>query len=299
MTASVWLRVALLSLLWGCSYLLMKLSVAALPPLTVVLLRTLIAAAVLAALLPLLRQRLPLRREVLLACLGMGILNNLVPFTMIIWSQKTIGIGLGSVLNASTPFLTAIAAHLLTQDERLTATRLAGTAIGVAGVAVLMAPTLGIPGSDGVLLAAGAAMLAALSQALAAIFGRRLRGLRVRPVAAATGQITAAALLSLPLALLIDRPWTLPPPSPAIWLVILALGVFCTALAFILYFSILASAGANAAPLAMMLVPVNTTLIGGLLLGERLLPVQWLGTAMVLLGLVVISGRLRLPQLPR
>ncbi|UFN48508.1 DMT family transporter [Roseomonas sp. OT10] len=299
MTRAVWVRIVLLSLLWGGSFLCMKLAVRELPPLTIVFLRTALGACTLLLLLATLRPVVPWSGAVWRNCLAMGALNNLIPFSCIIWAQQWIGMGLGAVVNAATPLLTVLLAHALTAEEHLTRTRIAGTGLGLVGVAVLVSPVVTAPAAGGTRLAIGAACLAALSQALAAIKGRSFRRLGIPPLAAAAGQIAAAALLVLPLALLLERPWTLPMPSGGTLLVVAVLGLACTGLAFVLFFSILERAGAGASSIAMMLVPVNAMLLGALVFRERLLPVQWLGAAMVGLGLLVLAGRARWPLSPK
>ena len=147
-------------------------------------------------------------------------------------------------------------------------------------------------GLGGGALAEFACLAAALSYALAAIFGRRFRRMGVAPLATAAGQVTASTVLLLPVMLLIDRPWTLAAPHAATWAAVLGLGLLSTALAYVLYFRILATAGATNVLLVTLLVPVSAILLGALVLGERLLPRHVLGMALIGLGLMFIDGRL-------
>ena len=199
----------------------------------------------------------------------MGLLNNAIPFCLIVWGQTHIASGLAAILNATTPMFTVVVAHVLTDDERMTRNRLAGLLIGLAGVVVIIGPgALQSLGSD--VLAQVAVLAAAVSYAFAGVFGRRFRRLGVAPMAASTGQVIASTAILLPLALLVDRPWTLPMPSAETWAAIFGTAALSTALGYILYFRILETAGATNLLLVTFLIPVSAILLGALVLGERL-----------------------------
>jgi drug/metabolite transporter (DMT)-like permease len=174
----------------------------------------------------------------------MGILNNALPFTLIVWGQTRIDSGLAAILNATTPLFTVGLAHVMTDDERLTPGRVAGVALGFAGVVVLVGPeTLGgLVDAESVfaVLARAAVLAAAASYALASLYGRRLRALR--PRVAATGMLCGSTIVMAPLALALEQPWTLSPPAQA-WGALLAIGLLSTAAAYLIYFRVLASAG--------------------------------------------------------
>ncbi|MXP65789.1 DMT family transporter [Roseomonas sp. M0104] len=296
MTPRLWGLLLLLALAWGCSFFFMAVAVKALPPLTIVLGRVALASALLWGLLALNGQRLPLRAPVLLACLGMAVLNNLVPFSLIVWAQQSISSSLASVVNAATPVFTACVAHVATRDEKLSGPRLLGVLTGLAGVAVLAGPAALRQGAEwpGILAGLGAC----LSYALAAVWGRRFRALGVPPLAAAAGQTTASTLLALPLVALLDQPWSLPSPAPEAVLALLALGLISTGFAYTLFFRILDQAGATNSALVTQLVPVMAILLGVLVLGESLLPRQLAGMALIALGFALLDGRLLRPLAP-
>lgn len=285
----------------GGSFFFVGVAVHEVPPLTLVALRVVIAATALHLALRLSGIAWPRGRAVLWAFLVMGLLNNAVPFGLIFWGQQHLASGLASILNAATPLFTVLAAHVLTTDERATRARLAGVAIGFAGVIAMLGPDL----LGGVTTAGWAALAilgGTLSYALAGIWGRRFRALRVAPLAAAAGQTTASSLLMLPLALAFDAPWTQPAPSLAAMGAILGLGLLSTALAYWLYFRILAAAGAVNLLLVTLLIPASAILLGVLVLGETLLPRHILGMAIIALGLLVLDGRAfgrRMARAPR
>lgn len=284
-----WALLVLLATLWGGSFFLAKVAVAEISPLTLVLGRVGIAAVALLAVVRLAGWRMPRERGVWLAFLGMGALNNLLPFALIFWAQTSIASGLASILNATTPLFGVLLAHVLTRDERLTPARLAGALTGLGGVALMI-------GSEAIteggfhLLPQLACLLAAVSYAMAGIYGRRFGGMA--PLVVAAGQVSASTLMALPVVLLVDRPWTLAVPSAAAWAAVVALALVCTALGYVLFFRILKAAGATNILLVTLLVPVSAILLGSLILGESLAARHVLGMALIAVGLACIDGRL-------
>jgi drug/metabolite transporter (DMT)-like permease len=291
MTAREWGLLALLSLLWGGSFFLISVAIKELPPLTLVTLRVGLAAALLWASAPFLGVALPRRAKAVATVAVLGFGNCALPFALIAWGQTHLPSGLASILNAATPLFSVLAAHVLTAEEKLSGLKVFGTVAGLTGVAWLIGPDL-LTGAGANLWAELAVLAAALAYALSAIFGRRVRALGLRPVDVATGQLTAATLYLAPLALVIDRPWTLLAPSAATIAAVLAIAAFSTALAYVVYFRILAGAGATNVLLVTLLVPATSVVLGALFLHERLAGRQFLGFALIALGLAFIDGRL-------
>jgi drug/metabolite transporter (DMT)-like permease len=286
-----WAMLVVLSVAWGGSFFFNGVAVGELPSLTLVWLRVAVAAVALLAVLRLLGQRLPPERRAWAAFLGMGLLNNVVPFVLIVWGQHRIASGLAAILNATTPLFTVLVGHLLTSDERLSARKLAGVAIGFGGVAVMIGlDALGGLGSD--VAAQLACLAAALSYAFAGIFGRRFRRLGIAPLASAAGQVCASTLLLLPVMLLVDRPWSLALPHASTWGAVLGVGLVSTACGYVLYFRILAAVGATNLLLVTFLIPISACLLGATLLGETLQGRQVVGMALIGAGLACIDGRL-------
>jgi drug/metabolite transporter (DMT)-like permease len=274
-------------MLWGGTFFFIALATDELPPLTIVACRVALAAVALHVLLAATGQHVPTAPRVLGAFLVMGLINNAVPFALIAWGQTRIAGGLASILNATTPLFAVVLAHVLTPDERLSASRGAGVLLGFLGVVVM----IGTAGSGGDRLAEAAVLCAALSYALAGLYGRTFARMGIAPQATATGQVTASSLILAPLALLVDRPWTLPAPSLAATLAILALGLASTALAYVIYFRLLATAGATNLLLVTFLIPVSAILLGALVLGETLALRHYVGMALIGAGLAAIDGR--------
>ena len=286
-----WALLVALSVLWGGSFFFVGVAVAELPTFTIVAFRVLLAASALMLFFRIAGMALPAGAAAWRAFLAMGVLNNVIPFSLIVWGQAHIASGLASILNATTPLFTVVVAHWLTADEKLTGPRATGVAIGFAGVVVMVGPAA-LQGFGTDLLAQLACLAAALSYAFAGVYGRRFRALGLAPLQTAFGQVAASSLLLVPIALLVDRPWTLPAPGVATWAAVVALAVVSTALAYGLYFRILARAGATNVLLVTFLVPVSAILLGALVLGERLQARHFAGMALIGVGLAAIDGRL-------
>jgi drug/metabolite transporter (DMT)-like permease len=288
MSATDWLLLIALSLLWGGSFFFGKVAVLELPPLTVAFGRVAIAAAILIALARATGVALPATFAAWRPFAIMGLLNNAIPFVLILWGQTHIPSGLAAILNATTPLFTVLVAHVATHDERLTPSRLVGVTIGLGGVVVMIGPDLRDLGAD--VAAQGACLLAAISYAFAGIYGRRFRG--EPPLRVAAGQLVMSSLMLAPLALVLDRPWTLTPPSAAAWAALMGTAILSTALGYLVYFRILARAGATNVLLVTFLIPVSAILLGTLILGEQLAVRHIVGMAAIALGLTAIDGRL-------
>lgn len=291
MSAAEWAILLVLSLLWGGSFVFTSVALTALPPLTLVALRVGLAALILNVSLPLVGARLPSSPRIWAAFAGMGVLNNVVPFCLIVWGQTHIASGLAAILNATTPLFTVVAVHLLTTDERMTGHRLAGVVIGFLGVAVMVGPSA-LVGFGADVLAQLAILAAALSYAFAGIFGRRFFRMGLTPLATAAGQVTGSTLLLLPLVLVIDRPWHLASPGLPVWGAVLGAASLSTALAYVLYFRLLGSVGATNLLLVTFLIPVSAILLGAVVLGEHLGVRHYAGMALIGGGLAAIDGRL-------
>jgi drug/metabolite transporter (DMT)-like permease len=290
MSLREWALLVTLSLLWGGSFLFVGVAVRELPPFTIVALRVAVAALVLQAILRIIGVGSPRDRRLWAAFVGMGVLNNAIPFTLIAWGQSHIASGLASILNATTPLFTVLVAHAFTTDERMTGRRLVGVIVGFAGVAVMIG---GAALQElGVHIAAQVAVLgAALSYGCAGVFGRRFGRLGVPPLATAAGQVTASSAILVPLALLMDRPWSLPTPSATTVAALLALAILSTAVAYLLFFRLLASAGATNVALVTFLIPVSAVVLGAVLLKERLEARHFAGMLLIAAGLAWIDGR--------
>ncbi|MCY0096061.1 DMT family transporter [Hoeflea ulvae] len=293
MDLATWGLLVLLGFIWGGSFFFGRVAVQHVPPMTLVLFRVGLAAIALHVAfgrLPGFYRTLSSRWRELLV---MGLINNAIPFTLIFVGQTQIGSGLASILNATTPVWAVLVAQVLTTDEKITAAKLIGCGLGLAGMVLLIGPSaLGL--ADSPLWAMLAVVGAAVSYGFAATFGKRFKG--VSPRITATGQLTASSLIMLPLALIVDQPWTLTMPPMNVVAAILALALVSTAFAYIVFFRILSVAGATSASLVTLLVPPAAILLGVLFLGETLSLTEALGLGLIALGLLSLDNRLAIKR---
>ncbi len=285
-----WGLLIILSVLWGGSFFFFgKVAVKELAPFTIVLCRVTIGAAALALVARTMGLKMPANFADWIPYFIMGLINNVIPFSLIFWGQKEIGVGLASVLNAATPLSAAIVAHLLTTDEKLRSNRLAGVLLGIIGVVILVGPS-GLAMSVGPLLGAAAVLVATMSYGFAGVWGKRFRG--VPALTSACCQLSCSTLIMTPLVLAIDQPWLRPWPGAQTILAILAMAILSTALAYVIFFTILRRAGAANVMLVALLVPFTATALGIVFLGEAVHATDVAGAALVGLALLIIDGRL-------
>ena len=285
---NTWLMIIALSIIWGGSFLFGRILMLEWPPFTVVFLRVLFAAIVLWIFVGLARKQIPISWKFAASLLLMGILNNVVPFSLILIGQKEIGSGLASVVNAMTPIWTLIIANALTDDEKITGNKILGIISGFAGVAVLVGTDL-FEGLTASAFAQVAVLGATISYGFAGVWGKRFRS--HDPVLVSTGQLTASSLVMLPVAVMLEDPFALEVTGPHLVYSMLGLSVLCTALAYILFFRILAASGATSVSLVTFLVPVSAILLGMVFLGENMDIGDVVGMVLIIIGLALVDGR--------
>lgn len=283
-----YLELILLAALWGASFLFMRVAVPEFGPVMVAALRVSIAAVILTLLLAAGSRLTELAADAFPLCV-VGVLNAALPFSLFAFATLSLTAGFASILNATAPFFSAVVAFAWLR-ERLTRLQVAGLVLGFGGVWVLLWGKTA-PGSDAAGPAIIACLLATLSYGISANYTRK-RLLRASPMAIAAGSQIAAALCLLPLAL-----WRLPAgmPGPEAWLAVVALGVLSTGLAFILYFRLIAHAGATRAMSVTFLIPVFGMLWGMLALDEAVTLSMLAGTAIILVGTALAAGLAAIP----
>jgi drug/metabolite transporter (DMT)-like permease len=282
-----WSLLVLLSILWGGSFFFTGVAVAELPPMTIVLARVAIAAMLLLPVLWASGSRLPASLMGWMPFLVMGLLNNVIPFSLIVSGQTLVASGTASVLNATTPLFTVLV-MAAGGDEPLASRRVIGVLAGLVGVIILHGESLELAGGQtlGMLLCLGGA----LSYGFSGLWGRRkLAG--VPPLTAATCQLVCSSIVMLALAGVIERPWLLPAPSLPTWLALLATAALSTAWAYVVFFRILARSGASNVMLVTLLIPVTAILLGHFLLGEPLEPREIIGALVIGGALLLVDGR--------
>lgn len=290
LTPLAWALLLLLGLIWGGSFFFARVAVQHVPPFTLVFLRLSLAALALHLYIGGRMQIYPALRENWKLFLLLGLMNNALPHSLLFIGQIHLSAGLASILNATTPIWTVLIANAMTADERLTGQKIAGCLTGLAGTAVLLGPAA-LAKTDIPFWALLFPIGASISYGFAAVFGRRFRHLP-SPVTA-TGQLTASSLIVLPVSLIVDHPFSLPLPPATTIGAILGLALLCTAFGYILFFRIIALAGATNVALVTLLVPPSAILLGAVFLGERLGANAIGGMALIACGLLIIDGRWR------
>ena len=205
--------------------------------------------------------------------------------------QVHIGAGLASIINATTPIFTILIAGTFLSDEHITPKKVLGMSAGLIGVIVLIGPPALLELGTNT-MAQLAVIGGAVSYSCATVFGRRFKAMGISPFDTAVGQVTASTIILLPVVWFIDKPLQLANPSVQVWLAILALAIFSTAFAYILFFRILSSSGATNVVLVTFLAPVTASFFSWLILGEQLQTKHFIGMACIGLGLAIIDGRL-------
>lgn len=283
-----WGLLSLLALLWGGAYFCVGVAVHEVPPLTIVLLRVALAAVAMLPFVWWMGLRLPRRIEGWLPFFGMALLNNVLPFSLIFYGQTHITVGLSSVINAMTPLFTVLVMAGF-REERLTLYRVLGVLLGVSGVAVMHGVGDGLAG--GQTIGVGLCLAAALSYGFAGLWGRRCLS-EVPPVISATCQLLCSSVVMCAIVWFVDQPWNLPWPSVGTVAAVVWLAVFGTALAYIVFFTLLVRAGASNVMLVTLLIPVVAIALGAAFLGERIRVGEILGAIIIGAGLLCIDGRL-------
>jgi drug/metabolite transporter (DMT)-like permease len=283
-----------LATLWGASYTLIKIGVATIPPITFIAARTLIAGAILLAILRMRGMKLPKDTATWRKFMFQACLNSVIPFTMIAWAELSVDAGLATILNSTSPIFTFLLTVFLIQHEPVTPRKLFGVVAGIIGTCLIV----GVEALNGLgrdLWAQLAIVAATVSYACAAIFGRGFKGLD--PMMPAAGSLVCGAVILLPISLLVDRPWLLM-PSGASMMALLGLSVFSTALAFVIYFRLLHTLGSvGTTSQAYLRVPIGVA-IAVLFLGETLTSAILAGLVFVIVGVAAMTIPARIKPVP-
>jgi drug/metabolite transporter (DMT)-like permease len=284
-----WAILALLSVIWGASFFFYRVMVTELGPLTIVFGRLGLAAVALHLFLATRGQWVDFPLSTWARLAGLSLINNAAPFTLIAYSEQRITGGTAALINAAVPMMTVVTAHYLTHDEKFSFHRGAGVVLGLLGVGVLIGGDV-IQGltSDvvGELICFGAAVLYAFS----GVYARSFAGLP--PLKVATGQVTMGTLWTLPLMLIVDKPWRLAAPSAPVIGSLLAISLVGTAFAYIVFFRLIGRTGALNMSLVALLQPVSAMFLGWLILAEPITTKAIAGMAIIGMGLICIDGRL-------
>src|SRR5882672_9201251 len=279
----------LLALLWGSSYLLIKLALASVPPLTLIAVRVAVAALLLLAVVRMRGEHLPTDGATWRNFVVQAFFNSIGAWTVLAWGQQYVDSGLAGVLNSTSPLFVFLLTMLWTRHERITVRKAVGALLGPAGVVLLLGVDV-LAGIGQQVMAQLAILLGAFLYACAALNGRRFATLPPTVTAACT--MICASVALLPAAIVIDRPWLLH-PTPQSMSAALALGVFCTGLALLLYFRLLRTLGPIGVTSQSYLRCGITVLLGVIVLGEKVTATVGLGLFAIVLGVAAINAPAR------
>ena len=282
-SARDWVLLLALSAMWGSAFLFIKLGVSSVPPATLVASRIALGALILCVALRWRGLVLPPLGRAWLPFVVIALVGNSAPFFLISWGQQTVDSALAGILMAIMPLTTLLLAHFFVAGERMTFWRTSGFVIGFSGIVVLMGPAA-LAGLDGNIVAELAVLGGAICYATNSVISRRV--IKTDFLVASAAVMIVATLMTLPLALVIDRPWQLSPARDSV-AAILWLGIGPTALATILYFELIASAGPTFMSLVNYLTPVIAIVAGVLLLGEQPGATAYAGLGLILFGIAV------------
>jgi len=275
----------LLATLWGAAYTLVKVGVETIPPLTLISARTLIAGSILLAIMRLRGIAMPRDPAVWKRFMIQACLNSVIPFTLIAYAERHVGAGLATILGSNAPIFAFLLALLFVRHERPTPRQSFGVAAGLAGICLVV----GVDALNGLgqdVVAQLALVLSAVLFGAAALFGRNFNGLD--SMVPAAGSMICGAIILTPLSLIVDRPWTLTPSAASV-AALVALAVFSTALAFVIYFRLIQTLGSvGTTAQAYLRVPLGVGL-GVVFLGETLSPTVWIGLVCVVAGIAAMT----------
>lgn len=287
-TRTEWLIFLALGLMWGSSYLFIKLAVGSFGTFTLITLRLLVGAAFLWAVMAVTRTPLPRRARPYLHLLVMAVINIAIPFSLITWAEQSVDSALAAILNSVVPLMVIVLAPLFLHDEPIRLNGVLGLAVGFAGVLLIVSP--GLQHAAGTLPGQVALLGATLSYAAGNIYARRnVRGLA--PLIPAIFQVTFALLIAGSLALVVERPWETAHPDLLAWFSVVWLGIFGSGLAYLAYFRLLSRWGATRTALVAYELPVVGIVLGFLVRHEPIDLALIAGTALVVSGVVLVNGR--------
>jgi drug/metabolite transporter (DMT)-like permease len=287
-TRADWLVFFGLGIMWGSSYLFIKLAVDSFGTFTLISMRLAIGAALLWVVVRLTRTALPRDRRVYGHLLVMATVNIAIPFTLITWAEQSVDSALAAILNSTVPLFVLVIAPLFLPEEPIRLNAVVGLAVGFSGVVLLVSPGLVDASGDP---AGELAMLgSSLAYACGNVYARRnVHGLPT--LIPAVFQVTFGLLIVGGLALLVERPWATATPDPVAWFSVIWLGVFGSGFAYLAYFRLLSRWGATRTSLVAYLLPVVGIALGFVVLGEAIGPTLIAGAALVILGVALVNGR--------
>ena len=287
-----WLLLFLLSIIWGGSYFFAKIALKEITPMNLVFLRVLLASLTLYVIIKAMRKHIPKDLTLWKSFFAMGLINNIIPFSLLFWGQTHINSSLASIFNSTVPIFTIVIAHYFTQDERISKNKIFGIILGFIGVVIMFVADMQSENNFWEILAMLSCVVAALSDGIATVYGRRFHAMKVEPLVVAFGQVTASSIILIPVIMMSSELLHIKTLATTTILSVFALAIISSALAYVIYFRILAKGGATNISLVVLLIPVSAIALGVMFLDEHVKTSHIIGMITIFIGLIAIDGRL-------
>jgi drug/metabolite transporter (DMT)-like permease len=289
------LLIIMLTAMWSPSFLFIKLAVTEIPPMTVAASRVTLAALILAGILLYKRRSLPTTPSFWIHSSIMAFFSSVCPFYLFCYGEQTIESALAAIINGSTPMFTAIMAHFFLPSDKMTLQKGIGVTVSITGLLLLFAPNIEA-GLNGTAYGMTAVVVAAICYAISHVYGKKYQT-GYAPFVAPTSQLIASAVMLAPLTLIVDKPWLLPTPSLMAVTGICCLALLGTVIAFYLYYKLLESSGPTALSMVACFFPVGGMFLGFIFLGETLTLGGLIASALIFLGLSIVTDVINLKPL--
>ncbi len=282
-----WIRLIILSILWGGSYIWIEFALLTIPPLAIVFFRVLMASLFLLGVCKILKLSFKINKRLFVIFLMMSLFNNVIPFNLIAWGQSQITASVSSILNATTPLFTVILAHYWPNGEKATLNRIIGVVIGICGVSILMG--FSFNDLDNSITGQIAILLASISYAISVLFGKQIDS-SIHPAISATIMLCISSIILFPIVVYIGLDYNAVLKIGSI-IPILGLSIFSTAVAYLIFYKLIKNIGSNVM-LVTLLMPISAIFMSIIFLGESIARQHIIGLILILIGLILVDGRI-------
>jgi len=282
-----WIRLIILSLLWGGSYIWIEIALLTISPLMIVFFRVFMASIFLLSVCKILKLSFVINKRLFIIFLMMSLFNNVIPFNLIAWGQSQITASVSSILNATTPLFTVILAHYWPNGEKATLNRIIGVVVGICGVSILMGFSFDDLNNsiDGQI----AILLASVSYAISVLFGKQIDS-SIHPAISATMMLCISSIILMPIVIYMGVDFIAVSKVESM-IPLLGLSIFSTAVAYLIFYKLIKNIGSNVM-LVTLLMPISAIFMSIIFLGESIATQHIIGLILILIGLILVDGRI-------
>ena len=282
-----WIRLIILSLLWGGSYIWIEIALLTISPLMIVFFRVFMASIFLLSVCKILKLSFVINKRLFIIFLMMSLFNNIIPFNLIAWGQSQITASVSSILNATTPLFTVILANYWPKGEKATLNRIIGVVVGICGVSILMGFSFDDLNNsiDGQI----AILLASVSYAISVLFGKQIDS-SIHPAISATMMLCISSIILMPIVIYMGVDFISVSKIESM-IPLLGLSIFSTAVAYLIFYKLIKNIGSNVM-LVTLLMPISAIFMSIIFLGESIATQHIIGLILILIGLILVDGRI-------